>query len=40
MVGVKFMHFLTKYSSSYQIEKNEVDGICSTYGASDVLTGV
>jgi len=40
MVGVRFMQLLTKYSSSDQIEKNEMGGICSTYGASgEVLTG-
>ena len=42
-MGVKFMQIiilLTKYSSSDQIEKNEVGGVCSTYGGRrKVLTG-
>jgi hypothetical protein len=43
MVDVKFIHIillLTKYSSGDEIEKNEMGGVCSTYGRrGEVLTG-
>jgi hypothetical protein len=44
MGGVKFMQIiiilLTKYSSSDQIEKNEMGEVCSTYGGrGEVIRG-